>query len=263
MITTRTHGSVTELRMSTWRSRVTGYAVSAYMVDGILVDTGFPRVGDELAAVLERQPVRGVFVTHGHEDHAGNAARLARAGLPLSISDATREELDHTAAMQFYRRFNWGLAEPLPSPPAAFDPSPCQAIHTPGHSQDHQVLWCGERRLLFTGDLFLGVKVRIAHHGERPRAHIRSLRAAAALEPARMFDAHRGALDDATGLLRAKAEWMSETVGRIETLIDAGWEDEPIRREVLGSEPRERWISRGDYSKKKFVEAVRLEKPGS
>lgn len=128
--------------MSTWRSRVTGYAVSAFVVNGILVDTGFSRVGAELQAWLAARPVRGVFVTHGHEDHAG----------------------------------------------------------------------------------------------------------------------HRGALDGAAALLRAKAEWMSDTVGRIETLIDAGWADEPIRREVLGREPREHWISRGHYSKQRTVEAVRLEK---
>lgn len=263
LITTRTHDAVTQLRMSTWRSRVTGYAVSAYMVDGILVDTGFSRVGRELLALALERQVRGVFVTHGHEDHAGNAARLARAGLPLCITDASRQELGRTAAMQFYRRFNWGLAEPLAPGGARFDPAPLRAIHTPGHCDDHQVLWDAERRFVFTGDLFLGVKIRIAHAGERPRALIRSLRAVAALEPVRMFDAHRGALDDAAALLRAKAEWMSETVGRIEGLIDAGWEDGPIRRAVLGKEPRERWFSRGDYSKERMVAAVRWETPAS
>jgi endoribonuclease LACTB2 len=261
MITPRTHGSVTELRMSTWRSRVSGYSVSAYVMDGILVDTGFPRIGPELAALLAARPVRAAFVTHGHEDHAGNAARLARARLPLCISDATREELRRTAAVRFYRRFNWGLAEPLGPAAAPFDPAPFLAIQTPGHSDDHQVLWDPERRFLFTGDLFLGVKIRLAGPGERPRAHIRSLRAVAALDAVRMFDAHRGVLEDAAALLRAKAEWMSDTVGRIHALIEAGWEDEPIRREVLGDEPRERWISGGEYSKRRLVEAVRVEEP--
>jgi glyoxylase-like metal-dependent hydrolase (beta-lactamase superfamily II) len=262
LITARTHGPVTELRMSTWRSHATGYAVSAYLVDAVLVDTGFSRVGAELAALLRGQPVRGVFLTHGHEDHAGNAARLVRAGLPICASEATREEIRRTAEMRFYRRFTWGLAEPVPPDAVPFDPAPWLAIQTPGHSLDHQVLWHPDLRVVFTGDLFLGVKVRLAHHGERPRALIRSLQAVAALGPVRMFDAHRGVLEDAATQLRAKAAWMSDTVGRIQALVDAGWSDDAIRREVLGREPRERWVSAGDYSRKRFVEAVRLEPPG-
>ena len=40
LITTRTHDAVTQLRMSTWRSRITGYAVSAYVVDRLGFSSG-------------------------------------------------------------------------------------------------------------------------------------------------------------------------------------------------------------------------------
>ena len=259
MITTSVHGAVTRLHMSTWRSKVSGYDVSAYLVDGVLVDTGFPRVAEELGALVASVCPRGVVVTHGHEDHAGNADYLARRGLPMWITGATEEELHATRDMRWYRRFTWGLSDPLRTEPIPFDPAPLEVIATPGHSDDHQVVWDPERRLLFSGDLFLGVKIRLARLGERPRAHIASLRRVAALEPVRMFDAHRGPLDDAAALLRAKAEWMEETVAGISRRIEDGESDEVIRREVLGKEPSERWMSRGDYAKVRLVQAVRME----
>jgi glyoxylase-like metal-dependent hydrolase (beta-lactamase superfamily II) len=260
MITITRHHGVTRLHCATWRSRLSRYDVSAWVVDGVLVDTAFARVTGELMRVIDELRPRGVFVTHGHEDHAGNAEHLARRGLPMWITSATAAVLRETQAMQRYRSFTWGHALPLETTPAPFDPAPFQVIDTPGHSDDHQVLWDPERRQLFSGDLFLGVKVRLARTGERPRVHVASLRRVAALQPVRMFDAHRGPLGDAASLLRAKADWMDETIAAIDARIAKGDPDDVIRREVLGAEPQERWVSFGDYSKRRFVEAVRDER---
>jgi glyoxylase-like metal-dependent hydrolase (beta-lactamase superfamily II) len=260
MITITRHDGVTRLHCSTWRSRLSRYDVSAYLAGDVLVDTAFARVTRELMRAIDELRPRGVFVTHGHEDHAGNAEHLARRGVPMWITPATAAVLRETRAMQLYRSFTWGHALPLETPPVPFDPAPFQVIGTPGHSDDHQVLWDPDRRQLFSGDLFLGVKVRLARAGERPRAHVESLRRVAALEPVRMFDAHRGPLRDAAALLRAKADWMEETITAIAARIATGEPDDVIRREVLGAEPHERWVSVGDYSKLRFVEAVRNER---
>ncbi|HEY0997342.1 MAG TPA: MBL fold metallo-hydrolase [Gemmatimonadaceae bacterium] len=259
MIAITRHDGVTRLHCSTWRSRVSRYDVSAYLVDGVLVDTAFARVTHELMPLLDELRPRGVFVTHGHEDHAGNAEHIARRGIPMWITPATAAVLRSTRTMRRYRSFTWGHALPLVTPPVPFDPAPFQVIDTPGHSDDHQVLWDPARRRLFSGDLFLGVKVRLARTGERPRAHVASLRRVAALEPVQMFDAHRGPLGDAASLLRAKADWMEATIAAIDARIARGDPDRVIREELLGPEPTERWISAGDYSKERFVEAVREE----
>jgi glyoxylase-like metal-dependent hydrolase (beta-lactamase superfamily II) len=260
MIALTRDDGVTRLHCATWRSRLSRYDVSAYLVDGVLVDTAFARVTRELLSLLDQLRPRGVFVTHGHEDHAGNAEHIARRGIPMWITPATAAVLRGTRSMQLYRSFTWGHALPLTTAPAPFDPAPFQVIDTPGHSDDHQVLWDPERRRLFSGDLFLGVKVRLARLGERPRAHVASLRRVAALEPVRLFDAHRGPLGHAASLLRAKADWMEETIATIDARIANGEPDDVIRREVLGAEPQERWVSRGDYSKARFVAAVRDER---
>jgi hypothetical protein len=100
------------------------------------------------------------------------------------------------------------------------------------------------------------VKVRIAHRDEHPRRHAESLRAAAALGPTRLFDAHRGLVADPVGAMLAKAAWIDETVDAIERLAAAGHSRRAITRTVLGREPVVGIVSRGRYSHAAFVDAV-------
>lgn len=259
MLTLERHGDVTRVRMASWRGRVVGYDVSAYVVRGVVVDTGFPRAAVEFSRFLDAHPVDGVIVTHWHEDHAGNAALAAARGVPMSISRLTLAELRGTAAasIRFYRRFVWGVAPPVAAPVVPFESDALRVIHTPGHTADHHVVWDEERGTLFSGDLFLGVKVRATFPDEDPRQLAGTLRRVAALRPERMFDAHRGAVADPASALVAKADWIDETIAHIDAKIDAGWNDDAIRRHVLGRESTVGIMSRGEYSRMTFVRAVR------
>jgi ribonuclease/clavin/mitogillin len=259
MLTLERHDDVTRVRMTSWRGRSVGYDVSAFLVRGVLVDTGFPHVARDFARFLDTHRVRGVMVTHWHEDHAGNVALAAARGLPMTIPPQTLTELSGPAprSIRFYRRFVWGVTPPVTSSVTPLEGATLRAVHAPGHSPDHHVVWDEERATLFSGDLFLGVKVRATFPDEDPRQLAATLRRVAALGPRRMFDAHRGAVPDPIGALTAKADWLDETIGRIEAKIDAGWSDAAIRREVLGLERLVGWISGGEYSKMTFVQAVR------
>ena len=95
MLTIERHDDVTRVRMTSWRGRLVGYDVSAYLVRGVLIDTGFPHVAREFARFLDEklQTIRGVIVTHWHEDHAGNAALVAARGLPVAIAPSTLAQL--------------------------------------------------------------------------------------------------------------------------------------------------------------------------
>jgi glyoxylase-like metal-dependent hydrolase (beta-lactamase superfamily II) len=158
-----------------------------------------------------------------------------------------------------YRKVTWNTMTPLTSAVTPFDLSPLQAVATPGHAADHHVLWDAATRTLFSGDLFLGVAVRIAHHDEDLWASIDSLERAAALDPARMFCAHRGLVPDAASALRAKAAWMREMIETVRAAISAGKSDDAIVRTVMGGESLTGWASAGEYSRRSFVRLVRAQ----
>ena len=251
---------VVRLRLRSWQGGLAGYEVSAYLVHGVLVDTGFARGGRSLAAALDVLRPRGVIVTHWHEDHAGNAPMLAARGLPLRMHPACEATLRARPPVKLYRHLVWGGTPRLEAALRDFDPEPLSTIPLPGHTPDHLCVWDAERRILVAGDLFLGVKVRVAHRHESPRRLVTSLRSAAALEPRLLLDAHRGPVSDAEGVLRAKAGWLEDTIGQIERRHARGEGPREIARRVLGGVGLVGYASGGEYSKLAFVEAVIAER---
>lgn len=259
MLQVESHDDVQRLTFSTWRSRAAGYAVSTYVVRGVMIDSAFDDAGPELMTWIGANTPQGVIITHAHDDHGGNAERLARAAVPLLMRPDTEALLRAPRTRGLYRRWTWGGMPILRSPTRGFEPEGLELIFTPGHSPDHYAVWDAGRETLFAADLFLSVKVRVAHPVEREdvRQQIASVRKAAALKPKRVFDAHRGLVKDGAPALEAKADWIEETCGRIDRLIDAGTPDAAIVREVFGGEAMLAYTTFGDFSRANFVASVR------
>ena len=251
------YGEVTRLRMVSVAGRAIGIDVSAYVVRGVMIDTGFVRARDLLLQAVQALDVHAAIVTHWHEDHAGNVAALAARGTALLLRADTEAILRSFPRIELYRRVVWGsppsLAGRVQSP--GLDDLVC--VHTPGHSSDHQVVWDASTRTAFTGDLWLGVRARTVHSAEDPYAIVESLRAVRTLAPDRMFDAHRGLVAPAADALDRKIDWLSSTLATIESRIAAGDDDATIVRRVLGGEDAAAMVSRGHYSRRNLVRTVR------
>lgn len=247
---------ILRLRLRSWQGMVVGYEVSAYVMRGVLVDSGFPHARRALLEALESVAPRGAVVTHWHEDHAGNAPALAARGMPMHMHPECEERLRARRPIRAYRHLVWGATPTLAAPLASFDPAPLEVLPLPGHTRDHLVVWDAERRVLASGDLFLGVKVRVAHESESPRTLLTSLRTAAALEPRLLLDAHRGPVTDAAAKLRAKADWLEATLDEIASLGARGCAEREIARRVLGREAMVGWASFLEYSKIGLVRAA-------
>jgi glyoxylase-like metal-dependent hydrolase (beta-lactamase superfamily II) len=254
------YDDVTRLHFSTWRSRTAGYSVSCYVSRGVVIDAAFADAGGELLQWIRANRPQGVIVTHAHDDHGGNAQLLARHGVPMFMNADTEKLLRTPQRRGPHRMWAWGAMPLLTDSVKPFvPPAALEVVEARGHSPDHYVVIDAERDTIFAADLFLGVKVRVAHptHRENVRQQIGSVRKIAALKPKRVFDAHKGLLKDGVALLNAKADWMEETVGRIDRRIAEGWSDKAIVREVFGREPMFTYVTLGDWSHANFVASVR------
>jgi len=249
------HGPIRELRMTSTIGRLLGTKVSAFVHRGFLIDTGFPRAARALARYLDRHPVGGVLVTHWHEDHSGNTPMLVARGLPVAISDATVAAMPKTLRLAPYRRLVWGEAPPLRARPTPLE-HPFELIATPGHSPDHVAVWDPEQRVVFLGDLFLGVKACVVHRGEDPYAILNSVERVIALGPERAFCAHRGELHRPTEILARKAAWLDWAIREVERLCDEDWPDQSIAFQTLGAEPMMSRVSSGEMAKRYFVASI-------
>ncbi|GEM_PF-630462 len=263
MITQKQFGDVVAVRLSWPRSQFAGYGVFVFVVRGALIDCGFPGIARSFGHLLGHLQPRGAFITHHHEDHAGNIELLAQQGIPIAMDADTSALLQQPAPIGMYRHLMWKSTPPLTTRVEPFADPLLSLVPTPGHCSNHQAVWDAATGTVFSGDLFLGVKVRVAHVSENPRQHVQSLRAMAARHPDRLFCAHRGFVPNATRVLSAKADWLEDFIARVEQLLDAGRNDRDIRRELIGPLGATHYISAGDYSPNNLIASIRKTRPAA
>lgn len=140
----------------------------------IVIDSGLfgvrPRFED-LFGQLGQGPraVEAIVLTHGHLDHAGNAAWLREwTGAPVYAHAAEQRHLDGTYPYRGAARF-CGWLEAAGRRVAHYRPvtidrplsdgdllswwGGLQVVHLPGHTAGHCGLWSERHQLLFCGDL--------------------------------------------------------------------------------------------------------------
>jgi glyoxylase-like metal-dependent hydrolase (beta-lactamase superfamily II) len=197
MMRVTSYGPVTRFDLARSLGGRGRYWTTAYLVDGMLIDTGCAHAAAELQQALQDVPLAHITNTHSHEDHIGANGRLQRSrpGLEIrahpsslaTLADPRREQPLHP-----YRRVFWGWPEPCHAQPLADGDwvetrrHRFQAVFTPGHARDHLCLWAPEPGWLFSGDLFVGGNDRAMRDGTDVWALIASLKRIAGL-PARIL----------------------------------------------------------------------------
>jgi glyoxylase-like metal-dependent hydrolase (beta-lactamase superfamily II) len=261
---------LTSIRLETRTSRALGHGAWVYLLDGVLVDSGFAHARAALLRALAGRRVVRVAHTHVHEDHVGNDATLVEAfGASVLAPQSTLHLLANPARLnlRFYELLVWGRPAPLPGARPLGDVvetlgGRLEVVPTPGHTPDHVVLLEPERRWVFCGDLFLGAKVRAARPFENVADLIESLRRVLALRPTRLFCAHRGAIDEPAGALETKLRFLESLRAQVLELDRAGLSTDAIATRALGREALLQWaITGGDFSRAHLVRAC-LKPPG-
>lgn len=258
-------GPVTRIRLVPTLLGRPVHQVSAYLVAGVLIDSGPPKTARELLAWLRREgragEIAAIVNTHHHEDHVGGNALLQdELGLPVLAPPATVSLITRRRRIPLYRALVWG--RPRPCEARAFGETlrvgglDLQVVPTPGHAFDHVCLFDRERRWLFSGDLYVHPRVRYLRRLEEPWTLIESLRRALALEPEVLFCAHAGRVENARAALEAKIVYWRELAAAARELRDRGLSLRAVTRRLLGREGLFTWISLGDFSKINLVRAL-------
>jgi glyoxylase-like metal-dependent hydrolase (beta-lactamase superfamily II) len=183
---------ITQIRMSREIGGNPLYWVAAYLVDGLLIDTGCSYTVTELVSYLEKHPPKLAVNTHYHEDHiAANRLIQKRFGINIYAHPDSVPLIGRPASLFPYQELVWGYPEPseiLAIPPVIqTDKFAFEMIEIPGHSTGHIALiersegWC------FSGDIFAGEKLKFIRPEEDMGTTVVSQETLASLDTQRLI----------------------------------------------------------------------------
>jgi glyoxylase-like metal-dependent hydrolase (beta-lactamase superfamily II) len=240
------------------------YWTTAYLVDGLLIDSGPANTAHELVLALGTSPIKVIVNTHTHEDHIGANGPLQhqRKGLdilahPLAVPILA--EPRRLQPLQPYRRFFWGWPEPSQAISVGDESwingenDRFQVLYTPGHSPDHICLFEPQRGWLFTGDLFVGGMERALREGYEIREIIASLKRIASLPTRVMFPGSARIRQNPQEELRSKIGYLENFGEKVRDLHNQGWEVDAIVRELCGKPMLIEVITGGNFSRRHLV----------
>ncbi len=211
--------------------------VLCYVVGDSLIDTGQTLMAAAVEAFIDGRRIGRILLTHHHEDHSGNAAMIARAcqarvmGHPL-----TAYKMQHIRPIMPYQHLVWGQSRPvdvLPLPTEVVaDEYRFLPIHTPGHSNDHTCYLEPDHGWLFSGDLYLGERIKFFRSDEKIDQQIRSLQTILQKDFDVLFCGHNPVLKGGKQRLRRKLAFLEEIYGRVSAFMAEGLSEREIIRRL-------------------------------
>lgn len=245
IVETQRFGAVEAIRLGYGPIGRPFMSVYFYVLDGLVIDTGQRNMQKSAVGLLGEKQLDRILLTHHHEDHGGNAAAICRLhqikayGHPETI-----QKMADGFKILPYQRIIWGQSERislLPLDPAVESKNfVLEPVHTPGHSKDHVVYWEKSNGWLFSGDLYLGPKIKFFRSDENIVEQIASLKKVLTLDFDILFCAHNPCLQDGRSNLKQKLQFLEDIVGQVQKLKSAGVSRKSIFKKL---DPRiDRWV---------------------
>lgn len=238
-------------------------SVICYRVDDVLIDTSPKNARKLVVDAVAFESLQDIYLTHYHEDHAGNAAHFCRQfSIPVHGHPLTKQTLSQKVKLKPYEHYMWGGLESVNVLPLAdsFRTSRYEfrVLHTPGHSHDHVVFWEPNCGWLFSGDMYLGAKIKYFRADEDIYQTVESLKTIAALDFDSLFCGHNPKMSEARSAIQRKIDHLENLIGYIAQLRAKGMSHQRILQEAVRG--RESWlvklITLGDVSYRNMVLSV-------
>lgn len=263
MIEAVTFGDVLQIRMSRVLDGRPVYWVAAYLIDGLLVDTGCSHTSEELARFLDGRGLVCAVNTHYHEDHTGaNHIIMERFGVEIYAHEASIPLIAQGFPLFPYQEIAWGR-------PVATKVKPIGAslktrrfsfavLDTPGHCEGHICLYEPDRNWCFTGDLFARENPKFIRPEENVGMIMASMEKLVNVSRAQLtlFTSVGKVVKDGQEALRRCIDYLSGLSRQVHDLHARGLGVEEIVNALFGGEHPFSALTNGQFSSANLVRSI-------
>lgn len=253
-------GSVSALRLGFSPIGRPIMSVYLYYIDGVMIDTGQSNMRQAVRQfVVDIQP-KHLLLTHHHEDHSGNAKMIqATCGTEVWGHPLTKEKMANIKPILPYQHLIWGRAAKLQlkilPPLIETERYRILPVHTPGHAKDHTVYLEQNQGWLFSGDMYIGDRIKFFRSDENICQQIESLKKLMNYDFDSVFCGHNPVLQNGPSHIRLKLNYLEDIYGKVNYFIQKGYsESEVISTMSNGSDLSVKIITMGNAS---FANMVR------
>ncbi|WP_010093605.1 MBL fold metallo-hydrolase [Ornithinibacillus scapharcae] len=235
--------------------------VYCFEVDGVLIDTGSPRLLKDFTSFFKDADIDKVVITHSHEDHTGGAEFLQRNyQLPIYINEKSINESRERASYPLYRKFFWGKRQPFRAQPIGktFESrnASWEVIQTPGHAEDHLVFLNKNTGQLFSGDLYIQTRTKLMLKTERVPTIIESIERVLSYDFNEMFCCHAGYVKDGHKALTKKLNYLKELTEEVLSLQKQGYNEKEIHNLLFKRKYPITYLSLGEWDSKHIISSI-------
>lgn len=221
-------------------------SVHSFFIDGLLIDTGPPKLKQEFLQWLEPKLLKQVFITHHHEDHSGNINPIStQFKVPIYGSLCCSELVQGQVATSLPQRLFWGTpvftdrVQPfdqsrLSTPKYDFD-----LIPIPGHAEDQVALFEPKQGWLFSADAFVSPQIKYFMKKESMAQQIQSLKKMASLDFDVLLCCHSPVVKGGKALIEQKINYLEQYYAAVVYYYKKGQSPRQILKSIGA---KERWF---------------------
>lgn len=233
--------------------------VAAYLIGGLLIDSGCHNTRWELTEYLAYHNISLAVNTHHHLDHiGGNKPIIEKLKVTVLAPPESVPIIAHKQEIPFYQEKLWGCPEPCQvevlGNTVDTGHSSFQVVQTSGHSRDHVVFFLKERGWLFTGDEFIAENPNSARKNEDNERILKALGKMLVLEPELLITSAGPIYQDGSAVLRRTIAYFEETKERVHRMKKSGLASKEIVLKLFGEEAPLKEFTGGQFSRQNFVE---------
>lgn len=226
-----------------------------YRMGDTVIDAGPSNQWKYVKSFLQQKPVKQLLLTHHHEDHGGNAQRIADTfNLTPRAPSLSQSKLANGYKTPLIQKIIWGnpkktKTNAINDTEYLSDGTSIIPVHTPGHAKDLTCYFLPDKGYFFSGDLYIARNLKLLRSDENLPLLVDSLRKAIALEFKTLFCPHGGIFENGKEMLTEKLNNLLSLCEKAQKLESKGMNHQQITLELLGPENMVGKLSGGNLSK--------------